>query len=248
MSTQKTIEIWSMRQKLGNDIIVDDSISISNCNMNSSLAEINNSTNINSNIFMLSTPNKTYTPNKIMNSNEKDYQKSSTKDQIFHIQNNILNDELSTLREEYTTISSTIADYQRQIDSSVLKITELEQHLHREEFKSKQAIDSLKISNERLNNQEIGQNLLIESMEKSILESFEIEKEQLTNELKRTTLEKENELKFQMHSINLLKESLKKVSDDSDRYLNQVNIFFYLYNEIYFFLLIYLSYFLFLYL
>jgi hypothetical protein len=215
-----------MRQKLVNDVIDDDSVSISNNNsINNSLSEINNNININSKTFVLSTPNKTYTPSKIMNSNEKDIQNSSTKDQSFHIQNNILNDELSTLREEYTTISSTIADYQKQIDVSVLKITELEQHLHREEYKSKQAIDSLKISNERLNNQEIGQNTLIETMEKSMLESFEFEKEQIHNELKRNNLEKEGELKFQLNSINLLKESLKKASDDSDRYLNQVFCF-----------------------
>ena len=115
----------------------------------------------------------------------------------------------SLLRQQCSTVQSICQDLQRQLDSSAKQITELEQKLLKEEFRSNQLDESLKYANGRLADVLDEQKMANLSMEERYNE--------VNMEMKRIATDKEIECKAAFAARDQAKDRLRKQTDDFNR-------------------------------
>ena len=115
----------------------------------------------------------------------------------------------SLLRQQCSTVQSICQDLQRQLDSSAKQITELEQKVLKEEFRSNQLGEQLKYANGRLSDVLDEQKTANVSMEQRYTE--------MTTEMKRIACDKEVECKAAFAARDQARDMLRKQSDDYSR-------------------------------
>lgn len=87
-------------------------------------------------------------------------------DQSQLYQNDLLHKEIASLRQQCMSLQSVFADVQRQLDSSSLRVTDLEQQLSREEYRFNHLNENYKQANGRLLAQTEEQKMLCLAWEK----------------------------------------------------------------------------------
>ncbi len=74
----------------------------------------------------------------------------TTNVQTYIFQNDLLQREIASMRQQSISLQAVYADVQRQLDSSSLRVTDLEQQISRDEYKFNQIGDALKQANSRI--------------------------------------------------------------------------------------------------
>jgi chromosome segregation ATPase len=124
-----------------------------------------------------------------------------------NIQNEMLMKEIYFLRQQLAAQQSVNNDLQRQLDNSLLKITELEQKLARENHENLTLSETLKQCQLRLSlaNDEIH----------NLTANFEKERNSILNEMLRVIREKENEIRELQLERDNLKDKVSKLTVSS---------------------------------
>lgn len=129
-------------------------------------------------------------------------------------QNELLQKEVANLRAQLISLQSTAADVQRQLDTSALRVTELEQALHREEYRSNHLAEALRHANERISRQADEQNALAAMWDK--------EREDMRNELNRVRRDRENEMRALMQERDSWKEKAETFEEEASKLKSQL--------------------------
>jgi hypothetical protein len=126
-----------------------------------------------------------------------------------HVTIDLLNKEIAQLRQQLLLFQSNNNDLQRQLDSSLMKITELEQQLSYEKHENLTANEVIKQLTLRLSlcNDEIV----------NLSSSFDKERNTTVNDMLRMLREKENEVRDLTLERDSLKDRVLKLSDDNEQ-------------------------------
>lgn len=110
----------------------------------------------------------------------------TSQDATLRAQYDVLQRELQDLRSKLSSHQSDTLDIKRQLDSSAVRITELEQQCVREEFTVRSLDESLKQAKESVN-------ILLDE-KRSMINAWEIERNRILDEMKCILLAKDTEI------------------------------------------------------
>ena len=120
--------------------------------------------------------------------------------------NDILQKEIASLRNQQNQLLMNISDMRRQLDISAINITEMEQKYIKENYINKQLNESINNINERLS--------VITNEKLNLIQSWETERTHILSDTKHILLEKNSEILTIMNERDILKEHSMKSEND----------------------------------
>jgi len=121
----------------------------------------------------------------------------------------ILTKDVSDMQQHLEVAKSQREELQRQLNSSALQVTELEQQVLREQFKARQCSDDLAVAKNRIS--ELGDE------QRVLTTSWEAERQEITEEVKRIVREKEVELRAMCTSRDGLQDRCRNAEDETKK-------------------------------